>query len=211
MLSLIVISTLSVLWKLLILNNFCRISKRQHNFRSFPFWYFVRWNNLFFERPRIFICDDVKDICSFTIIEANWHFTEKNREDFFQFLRKMAVIAILSVVLGINVAVIVGLIHFFMENKWWLSFYYFFGYSKTDIVKAGFQLGTDFYLIWLRINFKTHLRFIKRRFPPLLVTASVLQLRLDPWFTLFCGLSCFCLILHGLFSQVSTGGAGPSL
>ena len=58
----------------------------------------------------------------------------------------MAVIAILSVVLGINVAVIVGLIHFFMENKWWLSFYYFFGYSKTDIVKAGFQLGTDFYL-----------------------------------------------------------------
>ena len=52
----------------------------------------------------------------------------------------MAVIALLSVLLGINIAVIVGLLHFIMENKWWLSFYYFFGYSKTDVVKGGFHL-----------------------------------------------------------------------
>ena len=52
----------------------------------------------------------------------------------------MTVIVILSVVLGINVAIIVGILQFVMDNKWWLSFYYIFGYSKTEIVKAGFQL-----------------------------------------------------------------------
>ena len=52
----------------------------------------------------------------------------------------MAVIAILSVVLGINVAIIVGILQFVMDNKWWLSFYYIFGYGKTEIAKAGFQL-----------------------------------------------------------------------
>ena len=56
----------------------------------------------------------------------------------------MTVIVILSVVLGINVAIIVGILQFVMDNKWWLSFYYIFGYSKTDIAKAGFQLATNF-------------------------------------------------------------------
>ena len=54
----------------------------------------------------------------------------------------MTMIVILSVILGINIAVIGGILEFLMNNKWRLSFYYVVvGYSETDIAKVGFKLG----------------------------------------------------------------------